>query len=329
MDKKLQLKNKELKEQIKSLNRQIKGWEAESAWLRKQKEKLEKKLLEIPGKLNEIILDAKIKGEEEKEIALTNTLKDLLREKEEKTILETQIVERERIIDEMAHTINSDVHISVSYLSRIIKNNEDPKLRTTLYHVKQIRDLINLIMLYLKRKEIIISQEKDEISLKHIILTQLNLVKESLSTLRLSTEEHEANLIKLNPILTLNEDGIITISKDWRDVPIVIIKDLLRNALKNTKENHPIVKINLDRVENGFKMEIQNNKCISESFVQWFNEENTKEPEMSKSTKVGLRVIKMWAELLGIKVNFQRDIANDTTTAIVLFPKELIYDSTT
>ncbi len=85
--------------------------------------------------------------------AMVNTLNQVIRETRQKAIEETQraqslsaellikdsqISEWGKIIDEMAHTINSDVFVAVNFLSK----SNDVKVVAGAYHVKQIRDLI-------------------------------------------------------------------------------------------------------------------------------------------------------------------------------------------
>ena len=245
-------------------------------------------------------------------------LNELLEERAEKT----KNVEWEKIIDEMAHSINSDVYIAVSYLSRIDSN---PDVKIALNHTKQIRDLINLIMIYLKRNVVKFSGNYDELSIKEVVNEQIETIKKSLSTLRLSTNKHEDSLQNIEIPIKVIGDTKIKIITEFKEAISIILKDLLRNAFKNTTEENPQIKIKIEKDESLIKLIIVNNQLISEDFLNWFNDGSEIEPEISKSSKVGLRVILKWTKLLGINAKFSTDKINKTTIAEIIFPKEIRY----
>ena len=246
-------------------------------------------------------------------------LNELLEERVEKT----KNVEWEKIIDEMAHSINSDVYIAVSYLSRIDSN---PDVKIALNHTKQIRDLINLIMIYLKRNVVKFSGNYDELSIKEVVNEQIETIKKSLSTLRLSTNKHEDSLQNIEIPIKVIGDTKIKIITEFKEAISIILKDLLRNAFKNTTEENPQIKIKIEKDESLIKLIIVNNQLISEDFLNWFNDGSEIEPEISKSSKVGLRVIVKWTKLLGINAKFSTDKINKTTIAEIIFPKEIRYE---
>ena len=246
-------------------------------------------------------------------------LNELLEERVEKT----KNVEWETIINEMAHSINSDVYIAVSYLSRIDSN---PDVKIALNHTKQIRDLINLIMIYLKRNVVKFSGNYDELSIKEVVNEQIETIKKSLSTLRLSTNKHEDSLQNIEIPIKVIGDTKIKIITEFKEAISIILKDLLRNAFKNTTEENPQIKIKIEKDESLIKLIIVNNQLISEDFLNWFNDGSEIEPEISKSSKVGLRVILKWTKLLGINAKFSTDKINKTTIAEIIFPKEIRYD---
>ena len=246
-------------------------------------------------------------------------LNELLKERAEKT----SNVEWEKIINEMAHSINSDVYIAVSYLSRIDSN---PDVKIALNHTKQIRDLINLIMIYLKRNVVKFSGNYDELSIKEVVNEQIETIKKSLSTLRLSTNKHEDSLQNIEIPIKVIGDTKIKIITEFKEAISIILKDLLRNAFKNTTEENPQIKIKIEKDESLIKLIIVNNQLISEDFLNWFNDGSEIEPEISKSSKVGLRVILKWTKLLGINAKFSTDKINKTTIAEIIFPKEIRYE---
>jgi len=230
----------------------------------------------------------------------------------------------EKIIDEMAHSINTDVFVAVANLD---KHKELPRIKKASYHVKQIRDLTNLLMWYVKRKRLDISGELVTESINNIIVRQIETIKDGISTLRISSDEHQENILKMKVPIETEGDTSILISKEITDAVGLVLKDLLRNAIKNTNEEHPEVKIKLIGNENSVVVEIQNNQAISNEFSCWFNNETMDEPKMmSKSARVGLRVIKMWIDLLKIDAKLLPDYQNNLTTARIFFPKAIRYE---
>ena len=243
-----------------------------------------------------------------------------LKEKELITQLETW----QKVVNEMAHSINTDVYVAVANLD---KHKDLPRIKKASYHVKQIRDLTNLLMWYIKRAELTISGELAPVNILELIITQIETIKDGISTLRLSSDEHQENILKMEIPIDSEGDLTVSITKEISNAIILILKDILRNALKNTNDEHPAVKIKLTGSETAVIIEIQNNQAISNEFVTWFNNETTVEPDkISKSARVGLRVIKMWIDLLKIDAKLLPDYQNNLTTARIIFPKEIRYE---
>jgi len=244
-----------------------------------------------------------------------------LKEKELITQLETW----QKVVNEMAHSINTDVYVAVANLD---KHKDLPRIKKASYHVKQIRDLTNLLMWYIKRAELTISGELAPVNILELIITQIETIKDGISTLRLSSDEHQENILKMEIPIDSEGDLTVSITKEISNAIILILKDILRNALKNTNDEHPAVKMKLTGSETSVIIEIQNNQAISNEFVAGFNNETTVEPEkISQSARVGLRVIKMWIDLLKINAKFHPDYERNLTTARIIFPKEIRYEN--
>lgn len=232
----------------------------------------------------------------------------------------------EKIIDEMAHSVNTDVFVAVSYLSRDNYKN-DPNLQKALHHTKQVRDFINLFMWYLQRDKMKPSGKTAEIWIENIVRSQLELIKEGISTLRLSTDEHEEALKILDIPVEVSGDSNVLVSEELKEVIPLIIKDLIRNAMKHSNDENPKVTVKLNSAPDLVTLTIVNNTAISTEYANWINGKSDIEPgKISKSMKVGLRVIKMWTELLKTPVNVIPDNDTDTTTTIFKIPRELYYE---
>lgn len=297
------------------LKRKISYLEEQNEILLKENNELKEKLISIQKNINSIIKEAQQQVAFEKEKTL-NSFKL-------QTELQAKVSEWEKIIDEMAHSVNSDVFVAVNYLSALPFNS---KIQIANYHIKQIRDLINLTMWYLKRKELPISGDIKEVSIADIIKKQIELIKDSISTLRISSDEHQENLINMDVNYNLETEGKIRISTEFSDAIILIVKDLLRNAFKNTKEENPVVSIFLFEENDFIIIRIENNIPISQKFADWINMDTLDEPEISKSSKVGLRIIKKWIPILKIKIKLIPDLEKNITTTLLTIPKYIIYN---
>ncbi|MCA0387099.1 MAG: ATP-binding protein [Bacteroidetes bacterium] len=230
----------------------------------------------------------------------------------------------ERIVDELAHSINTDVFVAVSAMSKFLDN---PKIKKANYHTRQIRDLTNLLLLYLKRNEIDYSNEFADIDIKEVIQKQVDLIKDGISTLRISSDEHEESLLKMEIPVTVSGETKIAVMEEFADAIPLLIKDLVRNAMKHTTEENPKVEVKIEEFESFVELTIFNNGAISEKLADWFNKSSLEDPEnMSKSSKVGLRVVKKWVDLLKIDTRYLRDEKNDTTTVRLQFPKRISYE---
>lgn len=235
--------------------------------------------------------------------------------------LQTQVSTWQKIVDEIAHSINTDVYLAVSNLD---KHRDLPRIQKAYHHTKQIRDLTNLLMWYIKRNELQFSGEKVSLRVEDLIKKQIEDIKEGISTLRISFDEHQENILKMNIDVPTCDNAIVTINKEISDSICLVFKDILRNAIKNTDEENPVVKIDLSADDNFVTLKVMNNRAIPAEFSDWFNNLSTNEPDgISKSLKVGLRVIKIWIDYLNLKAKFYPDKENNTTIAEIIFPKEV------
>ncbi len=66
---------------------------------------------------------------------------------------------------------------------------------------------------------------------------------------------------------------------------------------------------------------------MSQKFIDWFNNSSQEDPDnMSKSSKVGLRVVKKWVDLLKIETKYEINESTETTTVTLNLPKRITYE---
>lgn len=268
-------------------------------------------LIEKEKQINRIALEAQLNKEK-----LTNSI-----------ISESRLAEQvhtwEKIVDEIAHSINTDVFIAVNSLSKFLDN---PKIKKAYHHTNQIREITNLLMWYIKRNELELSGEMAELNPAQIINEQIDLVKEGISTLRISSDDHHDNLTKME-VTKIESDVIILVTKEIKESIPLILKDFVRNAYKNTDEDDPRVSYSIESDEENVILKITNNRVVSREYADWFNGVSANEPEtISKSFKVGLRVIKIWVNLLDIKAELIPGHETGTTTAVIKLPRVIKYE---
>lgn len=299
------------KKRILELEKRNSELEEENLTLKISLQNSELREKEMARNLNLYITEfERVKGE---------NVNSILKLKEFKTLAESW----ERIVDELAHSINTDVYVAVSAMSKFLDN---PKIKKASYHTRQIRDLTNLLMLYLKRNDITYSGEFTSVDIPEIVNSQLTLIKDGISTLRISSDEHEEALLKLEVPIVINGNCSIEITSEFIEAVPLVIKDLVRNSLKHTTEENPRVEISITGFENMVELRIENNGRISEKLADWFNKGSTEDPvDMSKSSKVGLRVVKKWVDLLKIDTKYQTNESDDRTAVSIKFPRRIVY----
>lgn len=295
--------------------------------------------LHLHERINQLIrenesLNAKYVVEHERNINREKSINELLREvqlNKEKllssVLVEAQLKEQvqtwEKIVDEIAHSINTDVFIAVNNLSKFLDN---PKIKKAYHHTNQIREITNLLMWYIKRNELEISGEMAEIYPAQILNEQIELVREGLSTLRISSDDHHENLLKME-VPQVESDAKISVTQEIKESIPLILKDFVRNAFKNTDEDNPVVTCSVENDSENVIIKITNNQAVAQQYADWFNGKSASEPEtISKSFKVGLRVIKIWISLLKIDARLIPDTENNSTTAIIKLPMVIKYE---
>jgi signal transduction histidine kinase len=297
--------------------------EDEIDFLKKENERLkvslkiaEEKLLKSEEKYQTIRQDLLKEIEADR-----NEIYDLsLKIKEEQTKVSTW----EKIVDEMAHSIFTDVYIALTNLE---KHKDLPRILKSFYHIKQIRDITNLLMWMIKKDELKLSGKLTTLNISEIVNTQINTIKEGISTLRLSDDTHQENLLKSEIPVNGDNNANVEINEEISQSIELILKDLLRNAMKNTDEANPVVSVLIKSDNSHVLVEIKNNQAIKDEFSDWFNNKSANEPgAISKSSKVGLRIIKEWTKLLKIDAELIPNKTENYTISKIKIPRLIKYE---
>jgi len=257
---------------------------------------------------------------EEKVALQERTQNAVLKEKE----LQTLITTWERIVDEMAHSINTDVFAALSNLNDIDDNRAVNKAK---HNIKRIRDIANLLMWDLNKTRLPVSTTILEINLYHLIQTQIDAIRDGIDSLRLSVREHKDKLFQLIIPVNVKSECIIQIDDNIETGLELIIKDLLRNAFQNTDEENPLISVEMFSTDDFISLTITNNQLISEKELRWFNEGiEGDDIQMSKSAKVGLRLVKRWLKNLRINGKFVTNSKPNRTSIELQIPKVIKYE---
>ena len=247
--------------------------------------------------------------------------------------------EWETLIDQLAHSLNTNIGASKNSISLInshLKNKNDIEkyipdisrfekfmqdrqifkyIDRSMNYLNEVSDLIDLFLSNIKD----ISKNIGTINLSDIIHEQVRLIKDGIDTLRFSNLTHKNNVKNLKPIFEL--DDTITIETSKR-ISALIIKDLLKNSFVNTNQDSPFVKIKTMMIDNNYcLLQIENNKVISEEWEKLVNENiEDQSIKMSKSQHLGIKVILRCNERLNWNMKVYPDRINNFTTTNVFIP---------
>ena len=284
-------------------------------------EKLNLKADEVDIDLNKKIVD------QEEEI---NKLKKELEETRKadtinKALAEKGIQEWQKVVDEMAHTINTDVFAALSHLSKM---SENPNAKKATHNISRIRDLANLLMWDLNKNRLSPAKKSEQVDIEELIKSQIETIKDGIDSLRLSFREHKKKLLELDIPMKKKGISVIQVNDNIKDGFELVIKDLLRNAFQKTDEENPSIEIELVEDSESVNVSITNNRLISLEEAQWFNENiENGDIQMSKSSKVGLRLVKRWIKNLNIYAEFIRNAELKKTTIHLIIPKVIKYET--
>lgn len=237
--------------------------------------------------------------------------------------LQTELTTWQDIIYKLAHSINNDLHNAAQILNS--KDNDD-ELTNAFYHIKRVDDLVKLNLWLLKKDEL--PEEWKTIQLSKEIEELIASTKRGLSTLRVSTE-FQIKLAQLNVTTNYTGNSTITSMREKLDTVIsIILQDLIRNAFKYSDSNNPEVAVSIDgSSEDEVKIVFMNNKIMDDRFVRYINFRDT-EPDISDSSKVGLRSILDWVKIIsGMQITCSNNLSQNKCEIELIIPRNVDYEN--
>jgi hypothetical protein len=238
--------------------------------------------------------------------------------------------EWEKVIDELAHSLNTNIGAarnSIYAISSWIKkkgipdNEADTEIQQnttdTDYYITEAAELVDLTLDSLKVD--INESNLEKISLSEIINSQIKVILAGIHTLRFSTTKHLNNV--KNMIIDNNLDNSLYITT-YVTAARLIIKDLLKNAILNTNHDAPKVSVDSRKLnDENCIINITNNIAISKEWADWINHDiEKKEIRMSKSRRVGMRVVKRWKPKLKWQIIVSSNEELKTTITTITIP---------
>jgi len=227
------------------------------------------------------------------------------------------------ILYKLAHSINNDLHNAAQILK---SKDSDEELTNAFYHIKRIDDLVKLNLWLLKKNEL--PEEWKTIDLSKDIDELIASTKRGLSTLRVSAE-FQIKLAQLNVITNYTGNSTITSMREKLDTVIsIILQDLIRNAFKYSDSNNPVVEVTIDgSSEDEVKIVFMNNKIMDDLFVRYINFRDT-EPDISDSSKVGLRSILDWVKIIsGMQITCSNNLSQNKCEIELIIPRNVDYEN--
>lgn len=230
-----------------------------------------------------------------------------------------------KTVDELAHTIHTDIFIATETLLELDDSKEHDKI---LAHIREVNDLTDLTLWFLRKEELYKKDDKSvKIDLKKIIENQLQLIKNAPSTLRLSTRQHKDMLQDMEVPVSATGGTSIEIPSEIKKVFNLLFKDLIRNAFKNTISENPQVNVKISEESDFINAIICNNKLMPENFAEWLTTDTMDEPEISKHSKAGLRILKKWTSYLKIGLEVSLNEVKGETEITLKIPKIITLQS--
>lgn len=302
--------------------------------LRKENEQLKNELQAVGLTLNALLKD--------KEIAVQNRLKEnsngVLKEKEaeiQKKYKESKsgllkenkfVVSTEtwtEAMDELAHAINTDIYVATSLLRRDL-NPE--RINQLVAHIQQIQNYTDLVMWDLdfsRQKSKQVYFDLEEVNISEVVPEVLQTIKSAPTILRPNTTERENQLRELTVTEVYNGDVTILKPIRLKTVLKLIFLELLKNSFANCAIDNPQISISASEMKDSILIEIENNVIeAEENFKDWFLGESVDSDfTVSKSGKVGLRLIIRWTNRLNIKRDIVINSAEKTIKISLTIPK--------
>lgn len=270
----------------------------------------EAKILEIQKQVQSILND--------KEAIKSNEMNRILQEKGR----ETENNVWKDTIFKLAHAINNDLHSAGHALS---KTTQDNQIKKAISHLQRVQDLVDLNIWWLKKDEL--SEEWKNIDIENLIKDLIESVKDGISTLRVSDAlEKKIERLNVKPEKRGDDTTITTGREKYPEMISLIILDLIRNAFKHIDENNPWVKININCDEKDFVgIDIINSGSIGEKFVHFLNTREG-DPDISDSSKVGLRSIIQWVDYLNLGLSCENLIAEKACLIKLKIPRIIYFE---
>lgn len=227
-----------------------------------------------------------------------NTIFLTLRGVEDQYIVKKKAKEAEwgKILDEMSHAQKHHlgaIHRRLKYLEGSFNSVDDQ-----FANIFEIQNNLNYLsgvgeyFLNMKREDRQFTPKEE--SVKIILGECVDIMSNSTDLLFLQNDFHREKIenlcfIQLSESLKMIQDNVYinVVLKGFK----IICLDLLKNSLKHTKHDNPIVKLTLIKNENNeYELHFMNNGSIDADAIEFIK--SNKDTQMAKSQKIGIRTVK-------------------------------------
>ncbi len=305
-------------DEIKFLRAEVDRLTSENENLKVENDRLQKEYQKIKIDLMESVAALKKMDYQTQKLSEKNL--EHLAEKEKINKLETEVMSQKDLLYKIAHSINNDLYNAGNLLN---KTDENTQIRNASHHIKRIGDLMNLYLWLLKKSEL--EEKWSSLDLVLEIEDLIRSTKDGILTL-MTSELHSTKLIGLDVNLSKNGSALMEIGNEKLDIVVsLILQDLIRNSFKYSDEKNPIVRIEIRGDDEDFiVINFVNNKLMNEKYIRYLNHRD-EEPEISDSSKVGLRSILEWIDVLvGCKIDALNLAEKNEFQIILTLPRILV-----
>ncbi|MBE2281546.1 MAG: hypothetical protein IAE91_14235 [Ignavibacteriaceae bacterium] len=288
--------------------------------MQRLEELVEQNSIEISQLSNEL---SELKNEKcTLDLQLKSVSQDKLEDRLKSERLEAEKLILEGVFADIAHTVKNDLVSAIRIMRKVQNGKIEPsKLIDAEGHIQHIKDILDLHLL-LRKIESINLIDTVNLCLVEEIHKIIHLIKNTIDVLKHSQTEQILSTIEENIFYTELKTAIVNVPRELKECIVIIILDLVRNAIDHSDEDSPKFSLELKESKDYYIVKISNNSLILDIYRQLllYGEEIERG---STNAKVGLRLIYKFSEILKIQREINLDSKNQTTTIILSIPKEI------
>lgn len=226
------------------------------------------------------------------------------------------------VMDELAHTINTSIMVAANALKEMPESTGQNK---AFAHIRQIKNYTELVLwdLYIRRGELLdLNAAPVEVDLLPIFADNISAIKEVPSVLRPKNKNRMAQYNHMKVVCEFPQKCVVLVPEELKNAFNLLFLELLKNSFINSNAEAPIVRVVVKELPKSFEVVFENNKIMEEKYCNWFNGKSDDSSfTMDKVSKVGLRLVMRWTNILKISRQVTLVTEEELTRITLTIPK--------